>query len=400
MSEALPDQLKRILADIGEQLTIASCEGPIESVLTTINQRIGQLVKHERSSMQAAETLRIASIELTKNLNPTLVLEALLDYLCWLLPYDYASVSLLDEYGNLVPTARRDFRADHADSSCLSGGAIEQDSAELARQAIAKRKTLTIHQPAADQGDYHTRLIIPLSWESSVLGIIFAERCSNTFSEEQVHYGEALASQSTVAIHNAQLFDELSRADRELVQSYDATIEGWSRALELRDHDTEGHTLRVTELTLQLATHLGTDAAELIQIRRGSLLHDIGKVAIPDAVLLKPEPLNLEERRIMEMHPEYARQMLQGISYLQPALDIPYCHHERWDGTGYPRGLKETAIPRSARIFSVVDVWDALIHDRPYHKAWTQADVKQYIREQAGIFFDPAIVDAFLEILD
>ena len=337
MSETLPDQLKRILADIGEQLTIASCEGPIESVLTTINQRIGQLVKHERSSMQAAETLRIASIELTKNLNPTLVLEALLDYLCWLLPYDYASVSLLDEYGNLVPTARRDFRADHADSSCLSGGAIEQDSAELARQAIAKRKTLTIHQPAADQGDYHTRLIIPLSWESSVLGIIFAERCSNTFSEEQVHYGEALASQSTVAIHNAQLFDELTRADRELVRSYDATIEGWSRALELRDHDTEGHTLRVTELTLQLATHLGTDAAELIQIRRGSLLHDIGKVAIPDAVLLKPEPLNLEERRIMEMHPEYARQMLQGISCLQPAMDIPYCHHERWDGTGYPR---------------------------------------------------------------
>ncbi|MBU0934959.1 MAG: HD-GYP domain-containing protein [Spirochaetes bacterium] len=400
MSNA-PDNpnLSSLMRDIASLLALPGTSSDYSANPDLLLARISQLVKHERSSMQAAETLRIASIELTKNLDPTLVLQALLDYLCWLLPYDYASVSLIQDGNSLLMAVNRDFRTGLVDG-CQEGlSCVEQDTSDLARQAIEERKTIMLQRPGTTPEQTTTELIIPLRWEQSVLGVINAERCSRSFSEEQIRYAEALASQAAVAIHNANLFAELKRADRELIRSYDATIEGWSRALELRDHDTEGHTLRVTELTLKLAAQLGLAEDQLVQLRRGSLLHDIGKVAIPDAVLLKPEPLNDEERQIMQRHPEYARQMLAEISYLQPALDIPYCHHERWNGSGYPQGLRGDQIPLAARIFSVVDVWDALMHDRPYHRAWQKETVRGYIKDQSGIFFDPLIVEAFLKLI-
>jgi response regulator RpfG family c-di-GMP phosphodiesterase len=191
----------------------------------------------------------------------------------------------------------------------------------------------------------------------------------------------------------------LEEANAELAEAYDSTLEGWSRALELRDQETDGHTRRVTEMTLFLARAMGMSGDELIHVRRGALLHDIGKMAIPDGILLKAGPLSEKEWSVMRHHPTYAHDLLAPIRYLWPAMDIPYCHHERWDGTGYPRGLKGEEIPLAARIFAVVDAWDALRSDRPYHRALPEAEVRSQLRALAGTQFDPKVVEAFLRVL-
>jgi PAS domain S-box-containing protein len=211
---------------------------------------------------------------------------------------------------------------------------------------------------------------------------------------------EALAGQAAIAMDSAELFGGLQRANLELIAAYDATIEGWSRALDLRDKETEGHTLRCTQITLDLARAMGVSEGELVHVRRGALLHDIGKLGVPDSILLKPSTLTDEEWVVMRKHPVFAYDMLLPITYLLPALDIPYGHHEKWDGSGYPRGLKGERIPRAARIFAVVDVWDAFISDRPYRPAWPKEKARAYVQEQAGKHFDPKVVDAFLAIQD
>jgi putative nucleotidyltransferase with HDIG domain len=192
---------------------------------------------------------------------------------------------------------------------------------------------------------------------------------------------------------------KLVEAHNEVVNAYDLTIMGWAKALELRDKETEGHCRRVMEMTLRLAQAMGVDDAKLKDIRRGALLHDIGKLGIPDSILLKPGSLNDEEWEVMRMHPVYSYDMLKSIEYLQSAIDIPYSHHEKWDGTGYPRGLKGEEIPLSARMFAIVDVWDALSSDRPYRKAWPEDQIIDYLRSSAGSHFDPKVVEVFFEIL-
>ncbi len=188
---------------------------------------------------------------------------------------------------------------------------------------------------------------------------------------------------------------EMEKLHQDVLIAYDKTIEGWSRALDLRDKETEGHTQRVTEMTQQLARTIGFDEEALLQIKRGSLLHDVGKLGIPDSILLKPGPLTASEWTIMRLHPVYAFEWLSVIEYLKVATEIPYCHHEKWDGTGYPRGLKGEEIPLSARLFAVVDIWDALTSDRPYRKSISKEEAWQYIREQSGKHLDPAVVEAF-----
>ncbi|MDQ1336456.1 MAG: hypothetical protein QG552_3406 [Thermodesulfobacteriota bacterium] len=190
----------------------------------------------------------------------------------------------------------------------------------------------------------------------------------------------------------------IRRAHEELTLAYDTSLEGWSRALELRDRETEGHSKRVTEMTLVLAREMRVPEEQLVHIRRGALLHDIGKMGIPDSILVKPGPLTEEEWVIMRRHPVYAREMLMPVAYLRPALDIPYYHHEHWDGTGYPAGLKGEGIPLAARIFAVADVWDALCSDRPYSRGWAGDEAREYIRSLAGTQLDPAAVEVFLRV--
>jgi PAS domain S-box-containing protein len=194
--------------------------------------------------------------------------------------------------------------------------------------------------------------------------------------------------------------EELQIAHHNLQEAYEKTIEGWVRALDLRDKETEGHTQRVTELTLRLASKLGFNEEEMIHLKRGALLHDMGKMAIPDEILQKPGPLTKTEWDTMHQHPTHAYNMLVNIAYLRPALDIPYYHHERWNGSGYPKKLKGEEIPLAARLFAVVDVWDALSSDRPYRKKMPREEVIAYLREQSGILFDKQLVDVFLEMME
>jgi putative two-component system response regulator len=190
---------------------------------------------------------------------------------------------------------------------------------------------------------------------------------------------------------------KLQEANDQILEAYEATIEGWTRALDLRDKETEGHSQRVTELTIKLAKAYGMNADELPHIRRGALLHDMGKIGIPDSILHKPGALTDQEWTTMRKHPQFVYDMLKSVEYLQPALDIPYCHHEKWDGSGYPRGLKGEEIPIAARLFAIADVWDALISDRPYRDAWKKEETLTYIRDQSGKHFDPKIVELFFK---
>jgi PAS domain S-box-containing protein len=199
--------------------------------------------------------------------------------------------------------------------------------------------------------------------------------------------------------HITSLLEELKQRNQELALAYDVTLEGWSKALDLRDKETEGHTQRVTNITIHLARAMGLPDKELAYIRQGALLHDVGKLGIPDSILLKPGRLTDDEWVIMQKHPIHAYEWLSPIEYLRPALDIPYCHHENWDGSGYPRGLSGEAIPLAARIFAVVDVYDALTSDRPYRAAWSKEEVEKFLREQRGKLFDPKVVDAFLQLM-
>ncbi len=238
---------------------------------------------------------------------------------------------------------------------------------------------------------------VPLVAKGLVKGVLEVfHRSPRDDDAAWVNYLETLAGQAAIAIDSSQLFESLQRSNTGLMLAYEATIEGWSHALDLRDKETEGHTQRVTEMTLHMARRAGLKEEELVHVRRGALLHDMGKLGVPDGILLKPGELTQAEWVMMRKHPAYAYEMLSPIAYLRPALDIPYCHHEKWDGSGYPRGLKGDQIPIAARIFALVDVFDALRSDRPYRPAWPLAKALAHIRSLSGSHFDPDLVEPFL----
>jgi PAS domain S-box-containing protein/putative nucleotidyltransferase with HDIG domain len=278
----------------------------------------------------------------------------------------------------------------------------------VGRAALERR---TIHIPNLTVHNDHPRLTkalaeepfisyyaVPLIVKGQVKGVLeLFHRTELESNEEWLKFLNTLANQAAIAIDNSSLFSDLQHSNAELTRAYDATIQGWSRALDLRDNETEGHTQRVTELTMKLGRQFGLSEEELVHVRRGALLHDIGKMGVPDGILLKPGPLTDEEWVMMRKHTTFAYEMLSPIQYLHAALDIPYCHHEKWDGTGYPRGLSGEQIPFAARIFAVVDVWDALTSDRPYRLAWPEEKVLDHIRSLAGTHFNPQVVKVCLE---
>lgn len=247
---------------------------------------------------------------------------------------------------------------------------------------------------------YKSGVILPLLAKDQLKGVLHLySRQAIHFDADWQNFLQALAMQTAIAIDNTEMFYKMEMKNLELSAAYEATITGWSKALELRDKETKGHSERVTDLTLRLATAMGIPNDQLIHIKRGVLLHDIGKMGIPDSILLKPGALSEDEWIIMRQHPLFAFQLLSPISYLHDAMDIPLCHHEKWDGSGYPRGLKGEDIPLAARIFAIVDVWDALCSSRPYRPAWTRKNALEYIQKESGKHFDPAVVEAFLKVI-
>ncbi len=286
--------------------------------------------------------------------------------------------------------------------SGLHGKMLQDNMAQIATLPQDEPMPPLLSQMYGSDVQLRSVMVAPLYTGKGIIGsIVVANPAdSHPYGHEDLKLLTTVAHQSSVAIQNQRLVIDLQKSNQELTLAYDATIEGWSRALELRDRETQGHTMRVTALTVRLAQFMGIDNDKLIHIRRGALLHDIGKIGIPDAILLKPGPLTDEEWKIMKQHPVYAYEMLKHVPYLQLALNIPYYHHERWDGSGYPRGLRKTEIPIEARIFAVVDVWDALTSERPYRDgAWDIEYTLSHLHQHSGTLFDPQVVTAFEQMI-
>ncbi|MBI9044624.1 MAG: PAS domain S-box protein [Anaerolineaceae bacterium] len=238
---------------------------------------------------------------------------------------------------------------------------------------------------------------VPLMTKGELKGVLEVMQRSPIENEKyKINLLESISNQIAIAIDNFQLYSGLSKVNLDLQIAYETTLEGWGKTLELRDQEIEGHSERVTELTIQLAREIGLSHEEIVQVRRGALLHDIGKMGIPDSILHKPGPLNEEEWKVMRQHPKMAYDYLKDIPFLSQAMDIPYCHHEKWDGSGYPNGLVGEQIPLTARLFAIVDVYDALSSNRPYREAWPHNKIIEYIQEQSGDHFDPSVVEVFL----
>ncbi len=353
--------------------------------------------------LKQIQALRNIDMAITGSLDLRVTFNVILDEITRLLGTDGAAILRLEPYTMLLKyEAWRGFRYANPKELFLRLGEGLAGRVAMERNSIHIPDILEIDQDLRQSSllekegfaSYHA---VPLIAKGHVQGVleIYHRKPFNS-SGEWLDFFETLAGQTAIAIDNAELFHGMEKTNFELIQAYDSTIEGWAHALDLKNEETEEHSRRVTDMTLFIAREMNIKEEDLIHVKRGALLHDIGKMGIPDEILLKPGQLNDEEWEIMRRHPVYAYQMLASIDYLRPALDIPYCHHEKWDGSGYPRGLKGNEIPLPARIFAVVDVYDALTSDRPYRRAWSREKALEHILQESGKHFDPQVVNIFL----
>ena len=363
-----------------------------------------QAKSHLNRQLERLNALRKIDRAIAGSLDLQITLDVVLDQVTRMLEVDAASILLLSPHAHQFEFAAGRgvfdavFRATpvRPGEGPASRAARERQGvhvSDLRAEASPRSREALI---ASEYVEYHA---LPLIAKNEVKGVleIFCATPSEP-DEEWRDYAATLAGQAAIAIDSARLLAELTQSNADLRLAYETTLEGWSRALDLRDNDTQGHTARVAALTVTLGRSMGMTPEETVHLRRGALLHDIGKMGIPDSILLKPGPLDEAEWEVMRRHPVYAYELLSAIPYLRPALIVPHLHHERWDGSGYPLGLKGAEIPLAARVFAVVDVWDALTSRRPYRAKISEERAREMIREGAGIHFDPHVVEAFLRL--
>ena len=381
------------------------------ALLKSVADQAALAIANARSFAEAARrmenlrALRNIDMAITSSLDLRVTLNVVLDQVANQLGIDAVSILRYNQHMQLLEyTAGRGFRSNEITHSRLRLGEGKAGLSALEQKFV--------HVENLPESDFSRRDLVviegfiayyavPLVAKGQVKGVMEIFNCTPLNPDQDwLEFLETLAGQAAIAIDNASLFSNLQRSNLNLALAYDSTLEGWAGALDLRDKETEGHSRRVTDMTVRIAQEIDIPEDELVQIKRGALLHDIGKMGIPDAILLKPGPLSDDEWQIMRQHPGFAYKLLAPIAYLRPALDIPYNHHEKWDGTGYPRGLKGEEIPLAARIFAVVDVWDALSSDRPYRQAWDQNKVLDHIQNQSGTHFDPQVVEIFLAVMN
>jgi len=383
-----------------------------ERLISIFAERAAMVLEHSRlnaqteQSMQQLLALRTIDAAISSSFDVRITLGVLLDQVTRLLGIHAADILSFSQATQSFRFVReRGFRMEPMNNMQIKYGAgyawsLVRDRRRIVVPDLRGEADGLQRSPDLSGEGFVAYVGLPLIAKGQVKGILeIFQREPLQLDQDGYAFLDMLVGQAAIAIDNSELFENLQSTNDELGMAYDTTLEGWASALELRDKETEGHTRRVAELSMQLARLMGVREKDILQIYRGALLHDIGKMGIPDSIMLKPGPLTDDEWTIMRMHPRYAFDMLSPIAYLHQALDIPYCHHEKWDGTGYPRGLKGSQIPLPARIFAVADVWDALTSDRPYRKAWQKEDAIRYIQEQSGKHFDPEIAAAFLKLI-
>ncbi|MEX1248679.1 MAG: HD domain-containing phosphohydrolase [Anaerolineales bacterium] len=361
---------------------------------------------HSETQLERLSILHQIDQAITSGADLSAVTYTILDHVTTALGVDAADILLLDVPSLLLKkVSARGFQSHVTEKLTMKVGE------GIAGKAALERKTIVLDDLVAEPGFTRPQLArkegfvsyfgTPLISKGQILGVLECfNRQKKSYNQEWLDYFRTLAGQTAIAVDHTRTFSDLRQTKLELLLAYDNTIEGWASTLELRDIETKGHSQRVTDLTTRLAAQLGHEEGDLVQIQRGALLHDLGKLSIPDAILFKAGKLTKKEWEIMRRHPEVAYSILNKIEFLRPALDIPYCHHEKWDGTGYPRGLRGDAIPEPARLFAVVDVWDALRSDRPYRPRWGEEKALKYIKDQAGSHFDPNAVAAFEKVIN
>jgi PAS domain S-box-containing protein/putative nucleotidyltransferase with HDIG domain len=358
-----------------------------------------------QKQLERLGSLRTIDLAISGSVELKVTLNIVIDQVISRQHVDASDVLILNETNQVLEfAAGRGFFTSNRLRARLRLGEEYAGRAALNRDIVAipdlsVESDATRFSPYFPKEDFKAYYAVPLISKGQIKGVLeIFHRSPLNPDQDWLDYFQSLGMQAAIAIDDAQLFDNLQRSNTELIVAYDATIEGWARALELRDLETSGHTIRVTDLTERMAARLGINRDAMVHLRRGAILHDIGKMAIPETILLKTTALSLEEAEIIHQHPGFAYKLLNPIPFLRPALEIPLCHHEKWDGSGYPRGLKGEEIPLAARIFSVVDVWEALTSDRPYRVAWPEETALRYITSESGKQFDPVIVDEFMKL--
>jgi len=381
-------------------------------LLVSIGEMVGNALRRARlyddalSRLQRVEGLRSIDSFINANMDIKITLNLIVNQTLSLMDVDAAAILFYDPNSHMLEyAAAQGFHYKNIEKT------RSELSAAFSEKAILERRVVTasdlseiqdpVHKDMMQKERFSACYITPMIAKGKVIGVLeLYKRAPFHSDREWLNFLEALGTQAAIAVDNANLFRDLQSSNLELALAYDATIQGWSHALDLKDKETEGHTLRVTEMTIGIAGLAGLGEKEIMSIRRGALLHDIGKMGVPDHILNKTGKLTAKEWDIIRQHPQYAYDMLRPIEFLRPALDIPHYHHEKWDGTGYPHGLQNLQIPYAARLFAVADVWDALTSDRVYRKAWSKKKVFAHIKEQSGKHFDPQAVELFLKYMD
>ncbi|MBI5696478.1 MAG: PAS domain S-box protein [Nitrospirae bacterium] len=403
----LPERFEIEIKQMGKWFSISSYSTAHKYfvvVFDNVTER-KQAEEKIKRDMEHLASLRFIDTTISGSLDLRITLNVLLEQTVKELHVDAACVLMFNPHSQVL---------EYAMGRGFNTGRIELSRVRLgegfAGRVALERRTLAIPDVSvAFEGSAPWRLLedesfeayagVPLVAKGQVKGVIeIFHRTTLKQEKDWLDFAEALAGQAAIALDSAEMFERLERTNSDLLLAYDTTIEGWSRALDFRDKETEGHSIRVTGMAVRVCKAAGMSDEELVHVRRGALLHDIGKLGVPDSILLKPGKLTDEEFEVIKGHPNIAFKLLSPVKFLRPALEIPYCHHEKWDGSGYPRGLKGEEIPLSARIFAIIDVWDALRSDRPYRPAWDVEKTREFIRSQAGSHFEARLVDVFLSM--
>ena len=399
------NQDNQILLTLSQQTAVAVNNAQLFSIAQKELVQRRETEKRLQLQLKRLSALQNINIAITTNIDLQIPLYLLLEQVTEELDVDAADVLLLNEENEeLMFVAGQGFKTDALRYTRLDiGQGMAGRAAETGEvihiNNLNDELTSLQESPLIKDENFIAYFGVPLITKGKVKGVLeIFHRSELHPTKDWMDFLNTLTSETAIAVDNAQMFRDLEKSNIDLAVAYETTLEGWARTLELRDRETEGHSQRVLDLTLRLSKKLGITEDEIKHVRRGTLLHDIGKMGIPDSILFKEGPLTEDEWVVMRKHPQFAYDMLSTIPFLEKAIDIPYYHHEKWDGSGYPCGLHGEEIPLSARIFAIVDVWDALRSDRPYRKAWSDEEALKEIKRGNGTHFDPVVVQAFMEV--